>query len=331
MAIDSSLRDTYETWTELDGDLADADTQLSHDVLKARLECCASDAPRIACWSEPENVLDFRDIPYIDDGDRGHLLDVYVPSDIRLRGGSATPVFVDIHGGGFVYGYKDLNRNFNKHLAARGFVVVSLSYRLVPRVDVVDQLSDVAAGLAWVRDHIREYWGDPGAMFLTGDSAGGALSLWSLLLMGNERACKALGVDMPDAGVKGAALVSGVFDMQSMNPEDKSIDALDVSIKQRAFTRMFSLAPDDFVDLRQAISHANLPPLFLNTSSDDFIEAESLQLAMLLSRAGKPFELHDWKVGKGECLGYVFPICLTYLPQSERTLDLIRDYAFACL
>ena len=42
------------------------------------------------------------------------------------------PVYIDVHGGGFVYGYKELNRNFCIALARRGFAVISISYRVLP-------------------------------------------------------------------------------------------------------------------------------------------------------------------------------------------------------
>ena len=93
-----------------------------------------------------------------------------------------TPVYVDIHGGGFCYGYKELNRNFNTHLAAQGFAVVSLNYRPAPQTDLKGQLADVQAALRWLKAHLADYPVDPNAVFITGDSAGGALALLTLAI-----------------------------------------------------------------------------------------------------------------------------------------------------
>ena len=64
--------------------------------------------------------------------------------------GHTLPVYIDIHGGGFTYGYKELNRNFNVHLAEQGFAVFSLNYRPAPQTDLRGQLADIQAALRWI-------------------------------------------------------------------------------------------------------------------------------------------------------------------------------------
>ena len=101
--------------------------------LRFRKECAMFDYARALQWHDPQGVYVHTDIPYLPDGGyrdgevRGHLLDVYIPRDAIVRGGNTLPVYIDIHGGGFTYGYKELNRNFNTHLADLGFGVFSLN------------------------------------------------------------------------------------------------------------------------------------------------------------------------------------------------------------
>lgn len=103
--------------------------------LRFRKECAMFDYARALQWHDPQDVSVHADIPYLPDGGyrdgevRGHLLDAYIPRDAIVRGGNTLPVYIDIHGGGFTYGYKELNRNFNTHLADLGFGVFSLNYR----------------------------------------------------------------------------------------------------------------------------------------------------------------------------------------------------------
>ena len=52
------------------------------------------------------------------------------------------------------YGYKELNRNFNVHLADMGFAVFSLNYRPAPQTDLKGQLADIEAGLRWIKAHL---------------------------------------------------------------------------------------------------------------------------------------------------------------------------------
>ena len=62
------------------------------------------------------------------------------------------------------------------HLAARGWVCVAINYRLSPKATWPDHLVDCKRALAWVREHIAEYGGDPDYVVVTGGSAGGHLT-----------------------------------------------------------------------------------------------------------------------------------------------------------
>ena len=123
----------------------------------------------------PTDSVEYKDIPYIADGDQYHLLDVYVPQEFD-KDGKKHPVIIDIHGGGWYYGTKDLNRFFCLHLARKGFIVFNMSYRLAPKATWIDQVRDCMAALKYISEHMEEYGGDASNVFLTGDSAGGNLS-----------------------------------------------------------------------------------------------------------------------------------------------------------
>jgi para-nitrobenzyl esterase len=109
---------------------------------------------------------------------------------------AARPVMVWIHGGGFTNGSASTPWYDGTHLATRGdVVVVGINYRLGPlgflwlgdldpslRSSGVNGLLDQAAALAWVRDNIAAFGGDPGNVTVFGESAG-AMSVASLLAL----------------------------------------------------------------------------------------------------------------------------------------------------
>ena len=104
---------------------------------------------------------------------RRNRLDIYQPkaTDRPL------PVIVQIHGGAWVVGHKAQQAQPLLHrLASNGYVCVSINYRLAPKAKFPDPLIDVKQAIAWVRDHIRDYGGDPNLIILTGGSAGGHLA-----------------------------------------------------------------------------------------------------------------------------------------------------------
>lgn len=73
--------------------------------------------------------------------------------------------------------------------------------------------------------------------------------------------------------------------------------------------------------------HRHSTPVMV-TSSDDFVQSETLALATSLARNGRDFELHDFKVPPTQTLGHVFPVGMTWLPESERVLHGIRAFSY---
>lgn len=82
------------------------------------------------------------------------------------------PTVVWFHGGGLTGGKREIPRRLKKQAVN----VVAVSYRLSPDVTVRDCIDDAAAAVAWTVNHIAEYNGDPGKVFVSGHSAGGYLT-----------------------------------------------------------------------------------------------------------------------------------------------------------
>lgn len=351
-----------EAWSEIDGDLAGLPKERADAILQSRLGSVAADTPRAERWHIPDGIDMIADIPYLPDGGydkaagqcRGHMLDVYLPHDAVLRGGHTMPVYIDIHGGGFTYGYKELNRHFNVHLAEQGFVVFSLSYRPAPQTDLKGQLADIQAALCWIRDHIGDYPADPNAFFLTGDSAGGALTMLTLAVESNAEAAAAFGIGKP-SGIHfaGATPVCGIYSLAAPEAVASGIDvssadvSADVSAGIQAgisydaalhYSLVNMLGEEFFAGLEDAqrfmsveglVNNVDLPPLFIVTCSDDFLEADNLALATALSRKGADFELYDPKVRRHDALGHVFVIGMPWLDESVEAFKRIRGFSYA--
>ena len=87
------------------------------------------------------------------------------------------PVFIYIHGGAWVMGNKrEQGLPLLYELARRGWVTVTINYRLSPKATWPDHIVDCKRAVAWVRDHIAEYGGDPRFVTVSGGSAGGHLA-----------------------------------------------------------------------------------------------------------------------------------------------------------
>ena len=95
------------------------------------------------------------------------VLDIYYPVGVK---NFATVVW--LHGGGITGGHRDLP----KQLLEKGCAVVTVEYRLSPKVKAPAYVEDAAAAVAWVFQNIKKYGGDKRFIFLSGHSAGGYLT-----------------------------------------------------------------------------------------------------------------------------------------------------------
>lgn len=93
------------------------------------------------------------------------------------------PIFVVLHGGGWVIGNVEQYDGIARWLAnASGAVVVSVDYRLAPEHPYPAPLDDCFTALQWAATHATEIGGDASRIAVGGDSAGGNLAAVCALL-----------------------------------------------------------------------------------------------------------------------------------------------------
>jgi acetyl esterase/lipase len=149
------------------------------------------------------------DISYGPYGRANHL-DIWRRTDLRRDGGS--PVLLQVPGGAWVMGNKRGQAHpLMSHLAERGWICVSINYRLGPRNTWPDHIVDVKQAITWVKTHIAEYGGDPDFIAVTGGSAGGHLSALAALTPNDPRFQP--GFEDADTRVQAAIPFYGVYDL----------------------------------------------------------------------------------------------------------------------
>ncbi|HVX15126.1 MAG TPA: alpha/beta hydrolase [Pirellulales bacterium] len=98
------------------------------------------------------------------------LADVYMPT-----GEGPYPGVLLVHGGAWLAGGKGRMRRIGTALAERGYVAVSVNYRLAPKHKFPAQLDDCRTAVSWMRDHAADYKIDPARIGGFGYSAGAQL------------------------------------------------------------------------------------------------------------------------------------------------------------
>lgn len=271
------------------------------------------DDKRIATLTPPTGVTEVNDIPYLDDGHVHHQLDVYYPEGTKET--DRLPVLIDIHGGGWMYGDKELNKYYCLELATKGFVVFNMSYRLYPEVGARHQLWDISHCLKWISENLTSFPCDTDNIYLTGDSAGGMLAAFTAMLSESEKMRELY--DTPDFSLKfnAVGLTSPVPRMNGDFPT--------------SFYTKLMLGKDyekekwaDYVNLEDILTLGKMPPTFLLTSSGDFLARKETRLAAeALKKAGIDHQLMDFEKYNGVDLPHVFPVIYPFNEESQRAIN----------
>ncbi|MBW0018714.1 MAG: alpha/beta hydrolase [Mycobacterium sp.] len=210
------------------------------------------------------------DISYGECGSRNHL-DIWRRPDLD-RGGRA-PVLLQIPGGAWMTGNKRGQAHpLMSHLAELGWVCVAINYRLSPRSTWPDQIVDVKRAIAWTKEHIAEYGGDPDWIAITGGSAGGHLSALAALTPNDPRFQP--GFADADTRVQAAIPFYGVYDFTR---SDSSMHPMMVPMLQKHVFKVKRREHPDEFRVASPITHVrqDAPPFFvLHGTNDSLIPVE---------------------------------------------------------
>ncbi len=142
-------------------------------------------------------------------GTSGQYLDIY-----RAKYSSDhCPVLLQIHGGAWTEKMGSKNEQalpLMNHMALRGWVCVSVDYRLSPTSTFPEAIIDCKEAIVWIKHHITEFGGDPDFIVVTGGSAGGHLTAL-MALTANDPVFQP-GFEDEDTSLQGAVPFYGVYD-----------------------------------------------------------------------------------------------------------------------
>ena len=258
-------------------------------------------------------------------GYRPLTLDLYRPPATRPRPAGGFPLVIYVHGGGWMAGDPRKSGAFVDFpavlgsLAARGYVVASVSYRFSAEARFPAQAQDIRAAVRWLKAHADPYGVDPGRTVIWGASAGGHLA--ALAATG----CRVAAFDPPPPGtpmpgsaaaispcVQGAVIWYGVTDLATIDAQARAggaPGALPHGAADAAEWRLLGCDPSTCrngeIALASPVTHvsASSPPMLLIAGTVDrqVPHAQSEEMAKALTAAGVPNRLllypaidHSW-------------------------------------
>lgn len=267
---------------------------LIQEIEAMRSGSAKSDAARDAGLTTPDNIERFDDIAYCGD-DKWHLLDVY-----SVKGSGVQPVLINVHGGGFVYGDKEVYQFYCMSMAQRGFKVVSFNYRLAPDSVYPAALEDMCAAVEWVCKNSESYGFDLNNVFMMGDSAGAVLLSQYALMYSNSKYAKLFGYSAPDYRLGGLLLNCGFYFIED--------DFVPEGVTKAYFGENPMADPQlanhfrmhDYID-------SSYPPSYIMTSEADFLRECAKPMYELLRSRSVQAVMKEYSA-PDKTLGHVFHV-----------------------
>ena len=255
----------------------------------------------------PDGITQCRNISYGSHG-KWNLLDVYYPD------GTTTPLptIVSIHGGGYVYGSKEIYRRYGMDMARRGFSFVNFNYRLAPKWRFPTPLWDTNSVMEWICKNAARYHLDPSRIILVGDSAGAQLASQYAAISTNPAYAAAFRMTVPEITIRALGLNCGMYDPKVF-----------LANGTNGITRDYMGKRVDPEDPRLQILEAvgrNYPAAHITTAHHDFLKDQAMPMYDFLTAQGIRCKLDIYGSEDDQTIGHVFHVTIN-TPEAIRCND----------
>ena len=263
----------------------------------------------------------YLNIPYANDGNIKHTYDVFYCSKDNRK----NVCIIDIHGGAYLFGNKKFNYPFAKHFIENGFDVMTVDY--VPnkgKRETKDIIFDCITCINHFYDNREKYGLKDDIFVLTGDSAGGHLSLLISEMLENKEIGKELGFDMPDFVPICTLVNSPAYDYETLG-----YGLMTQSARRRMFGRCIDREYMRKYSPKTYINDFKLP-LFLSTCKNDFIREESLKLNNDMQNKDNVYKFVDVD-SDNEMVDHVHNVTKVNLDESKKVNEEMVEFINRCL
>jgi len=226
-----------------------------------------------------------------------------------------------IHGGGFVSGSGAVYLAMAAHISAAGKCAVLLpDYRLAPEHRFPAGLDDCVAAHEWMRANGPAGAKPASATFVAGDSAGGNLTLATLLALRDRK------LPLPAGGISISPTTDLTLASESLKTDDDPI----ISAKTMPIFREHYLGKEG--DPKNPLAspvfgdYRGIPPLLIQVGEHEMLHDDALRVAEKARKDGAKVQLEDWAG-----MFHVFQSHEPLLPEGREAIEHIGRFMHSLL
>lgn len=147
---------------------------------------------------------------------RSTALDFYFPKNSKT---DKKPVFIYIHGGGFLSGTKTARQYYCYHWVKQGYFAVNINYEFGRKHPFPSYLHQVFKAIEYTLDRKDEYNLDIDRIVIAGESAGAYIASFVSAITVNKELYEKYDIDFKYKDtfkIRGNVLMSGIYDMDNI-------------------------------------------------------------------------------------------------------------------
>ena len=222
------------------------------------------------------------------------------------------------HGGGYVFGSALTHRRLCEDIARAGrCAVLNLDYRLAPEHPFPAAVNDAIEGLRFIRANGPDGEAEAESTFVAGDSAGGGLTLATLL------AARDQGIEQPEAAVAISPWTDlantgeSVTSLPDDDPQKSSVPMLESLARQY----LGGADPENPLTSPLYADFAGLPPLLMQVGGAEMLLSDTTRAAERARSAGVDVVEEVW-----DEMFHVWHQYAPMLPEGQQAVERIGEF-----
>ncbi|MDE2986869.1 MAG: alpha/beta hydrolase [Chloroflexota bacterium] len=223
-----------------------------------------------------------------------------------------------LHGGGYVYGSAVTHRRLCEDIAAAGrCAVLNLNYRLAPEHPFPAAVEDALAGLRFIGENGPQGAAAARSVFVAGDSAGGGLTLATLL------AAREQGIDQPRAAIAISAWTDLAItgDYVTANGDADPLESDTVMLEDLASQYLAGSNDADPLASPLYADFTGLPPLLMQVGGAEMLLSDTTRAAERARAAGVDVVEEIW-----DDMFHVWHQFAPLLPEGQQAIERIGEF-----